>query len=192
MNTQLAQATVPGPYRIHRYPSAMIDRLALRDGRSVTVRPILPQDADAEQAFVSTMSPTSRYRRFHLGMSELPEWMLQAFTQIDYRTHFALIAEANDDDDEHRALVADARYVVSEDGTTAEFAIAVADDWQGLGLGHELMSRLLRHAKSAGLTALRGDVLVNNESMLGLMQRLNADITPDLEDESLVQAHFFL
>jgi len=191
MNTQLAQATIPGPYRIHRYPSAMIDRLALSDGRSVTVRPILPQDAEAEQAFVSTMSPTSRYRRFHLGMSELPEWMLRAFTQIDYRTHFALIAEASDDD-EHRALVADARYVVSEDGSTAEFAIAVADDWQGLGLGHEMMKRLLRHAKSAGLTELRGDVLINNEAMLGLMQRLDADITPDLEDASLVQARFFL
>jgi len=191
MNTQLAQATIPGPYRIHRYPSAMIDRLALRDGRSVTVRPILPQDADAEQAFVSTMSPTSRYRRFHLGMSELPEWMLQAFTQIDYRTHFALIAEANDEV-EQRALVADARYVVSEDGSTAEFAIAVADDWQGLGLGHELMKRLLRHARSAGLTELRGDVLINNEAMLALMQRLDADITPDLEDASLVQVHFVL
>lgn len=191
MNTQLAQATIPGPYRIHRYPSAMIDRLALRDGRSVTVRPILPQDADAEQAFVSTMSPTSRYRRFHFGMSELPEWMLQAFTQIDYRTHFALIAEANDEV-EQRALVADARYVVSEDGSTAEFAIAVADDWQGLGLGHELMKLLLRHARRAGLTRLTGDVLINNEAMLALMQRLDADITPDLKDESLVQVHFFL
>ena len=192
MNTQLAQATIPGPYRIHRYPSAMIDRLALRDGRSVTVRPILPQDADAERAFVSTMSPTSRYRRFHLGMSELPEWMLQAFTQIDYRTHFALIAEANDVDDQQHPLVADARYVVNEDGASAEFALAVADDWQGLGLGQEMMTRLMRHAKSAGLARLSGDVLINNEAMLGLMQRLNADITPDLQDESLVQAHFFL
>jgi acetyltransferase len=177
-------------YRIHRYPSALIDRLTLRDGRSVTLRPILPQDADAEQAFVSAMSPASRYRRFHQGISELSEGLLREFTQIDYRTHLALVAESSKDDD--GTLVADARYVVNEDGTSADFAIAVADSWQGLGLGSELMQRLLRHARRAGLARLCGDVLSTNESMLGLMRRLQARITPDLEDASLQRVCFAL
>lgn len=86
-------ATIEQPtYRIARYPVALIDRLHLADGRSVLVRPVLPQDAGALQEFVRRLSLASRYRRFHMGVRELPPAVLRAFTEVDYATHLGLVA----------------------------------------------------------------------------------------------------
>lgn len=181
----------PRLYRIHRYPSALIDRVVLADGRAVTVRPILPQDADAEQSFVAALSPTTRRRRFHHGLIELPASLLRQFTEIDYRSHVALVAEALGDDDEP-LLVADARYILADDAANAEFAVVVADDWQGIGLGSELMRRLARHARRSGLSRLCGDVLASNDPMLALMHKLGARLAPHSDDASLLCACFVL
>src|SRR5205814_7875087 len=86
--------------RIHRYPSALIDRLLLADGRSVVMRPVLPQDAQAEQLFVRGLSATSRVLRFHIGIRELAPDMLRALTDIDQRRHVAIVAQRDDEDDE--------------------------------------------------------------------------------------------
>jgi acetyltransferase len=93
----------------------------------------------------------------------------------------ALVAETVDD----LRIVADARYVLDDATGTGEFAIAVADEWQGLGLGSRLMQRLLAQARRAGLARLCGDVLSDNEPMLALMRRLEARLAPDPEDASL-------
>jgi GNAT superfamily N-acetyltransferase len=157
-----------------RYPRSLIDRLRLADGREVIVRPVLAHDAAAEQDFVRALSPTSRLRRFHFGLRELPLSMLQAMTRVDHDRHVAIVAEALDDDGDDGAppIVADARYVRDDDGTTAEFAIAVADDWQGRGLGRALMQRLARHALRHGLTHLAGDVLPGNTAMFAISEQL--------------------
>lgn len=165
------------------------DRLALADGRSLVVRPVEPRDAAGEQAFVAGLSATARFRRFHFGLSELPEAMLHAFTHADQKTHVALVAE--DEDDGHR-IVADARYVIDSEKQSAEFAIAVSDAWQGIGLGRKLMLKLLAHARSSGIKRLFGDVLADNAPMLALMSRLDACLTPSPEDDSLVRASFAL
>ncbi len=157
------------------------ERVTLDDGRSLHVRPVGPRDAAAEQAFVANLSPTARFRRFHFGLNELPDTLLQAFVNADQRTHVALVAEATDD----RRIVADARYVRDSDATTAEFAIAISDAWQGFGLGRALMHRLLARARSSGIKRLCGDVLADNAPMLALMNRLEARLTPNPEDDSL-------
>jgi len=184
MSAVWAEATAP--YRIHRYPSMLIDRVSLADGRVVTVRPVLPQDADAEQSFVSGLSPQSRRLRFHGAVNRLPDSLLQAMTAIDYQRHLALIAESIDDDGSGR-LVGDARYVVDEAGG-AEFAVAVADDWQHIGLGSAMLKRLGRHARRQGLKHLEGAVLAGNDPMLALMKRWGAALRPDSEDPEVLIA----
>ena len=174
------------PYRIHRYPSLLIDRLTLADARVVTVRPVLPQDADAEQLFVSALSPQSRHRRFHGAVNQLPERLLQAMTAIDYQDHVALVAESADDQGESR-LVADARYVVTEPGR-ADFAIAVADDWQHIGLGRAMLQQLARHACRQGIRQIDGAVMAGNGPMLALMRRWGAQTLTDPEDSRLLIA----
>ena len=185
MSALLAPAA-PAPYRIHRYPSMLIDRVTLADARVVTVRPVLPQDVDAERSFVSNLSPHSRRLRFHGAVNGLPDSLLQAMTAIDYQVHVALIAEAIDDEGAGR-LVADARYVVDDAGG-AEFAIAVADDWQHLGLGSAMLKRLGRHARRQGLQHLEGAVLASNGPMLALMRRWGAALRPDPEDADVLIA----
>ena len=166
------------------------EKLVLPNGHSVVIRPIVPQDAAGEQDFVATMSPTSRLRRFHQGLSVLPDDVLRAFTQIDYRSHVALVAETGPSS--ARSLIADARYVVDSGEASAEFAIAVSDQWQGSGLGRHLMQRLMRHAAEAGLVRLHGDILPNNQPMLALMRSLGAEIGISPDDDSLCRAELVL
>lgn len=181
----LASAVLP-----RRYPSALIDRLTLRDGRVVVVRPVARLDAPAEQDFVRALSPASRLRRFHFGLKELPPSLLQAMTDVDHRDHVAIIAEAIDADGEPR-LVADARYVrEAADPRGAEFALAVADDWQGRGLGRRLLSRLARHAARHGVLRLWGDVLAANPPMLALADAMNARIDASPEGTELRRVSF--
>jgi acetyltransferase len=182
----LPEAIGAAPYRIHRYPSLLIDRVTLADGRMVTLRPVLPQDADAEQTFISALSPQSRRRRFHGAVNALPDHVLEAMTAIDYQQQLALVAEAVDSDGQAR-LVADARYVVAGPGH-ADFAIAVADDWQHLGLGRTLLQRLARHACRQGIGRLQGTVLASNGPMLSLMRRWGASLRADPEDANLLIA----
>lgn len=185
MSALPAPAAAP-EYRIHRYPSALIDRVTLADARIVTVRPVLPQDTDAERIFISELSPRSRRLRFHGAMNALPERALESMTTIDYRQHVALIAESIDADGEAR-LVADARYVLDERGG-AEFAVAVADDWQHIGLGKAMLKRLGRHARRQGLRHMEGAVLASNAPMLALMQRWGAAMRHDPEDANVLIA----
>jgi acetyltransferase len=165
--------------------SAASERLPLADGRCVRIRRVRPADVAAEQAFVAALSPQSRRRRFHGAMKQLPTAVLQAMTSIDFDAHVALVAEAGCADGAPR-LVADARYVRDETGG-AEFAIAVADDWQGCGLGLALLGRLGRHAAARGIGRLRGSVLADNEPMLALMRRLGARVRSDAHDATVVQ-----
>jgi len=157
------------------------ERVTLANGRSLHLRPVGPRDVGAEQAFVAGLSPIARFRRFHFGLNELPAALLRSFVSADQQTHVALVAETVDD----LRIVADARYVLDGTARTGEFAIAVADEWQGLGLGSRLMQRLVAQARRAGLARLCGDVLADNEPMLALLRRLEARLAPDPEDASL-------
>lgn len=154
---------------LHPYPVQWIDRWQLRNRKSVTVRPVLPQDLVMERDFVAHgLTAQSRYRRFQIGLTELPHTMAEYFTHIDYHDHFALIAESFDDS--VHIQVGDARYVRDAAAPdSAEFGIAVADAWQGIGLGQRLLRTTMAAARAHGVAHLYGDVLRDNISMLALV-----------------------
>jgi acetyltransferase len=183
MNTLPALLFAPA-----RRPSVSDDRIELADGRRVTLAPVNPQDAPAERAFVGALSLTSRYRRFHFGLRELSPEASRAMTEIDQHHHVAFVARASDDED--AAIVADARYVMRDDSADAEFAIAVADDWQGAGLGRALLTRLAAHARSQGVQRLFGDVLWGNPAMLALVRSLGAQLRRNPGDSTVVRVEF--
>lgn len=186
MSTAAAAVVGGAPYRIFHYPSQLIDRLRLKDGRVVTVRPVLPQDVEAERGLHEAMSPHSRRMRFHGAVNKLPAAILQAMTSVDHSRHVALVAEVGCHDGATR-LVADARYVRGE-GEAAEFAIAVADDWQGVGLGRALLKSLARHARQQGVRQLDGTVLADNAPMLAMLTGLGFEMRRDRHDSSVVNA----
>ncbi|CAN5845544.1 hypothetical protein BH11PSE8_BH11PSE8_09720 [soil metagenome] len=175
----------PAPYRIHRYPAHLIETWDLPDGRRLTLRPVLPQDDVLEQAFTTRLSAASRRYRFHGAVRGLSPKLALQMTRIDYRHHMGFIVTVLDDHDE--TMIADARYETGADGETAEFAIAVADDWAGQGIGRRLLSALCLAARRNGLRWIRGDVLADNAAMLCLVTRCGFSVRPHEDDESVVQ-----
>ena len=168
------------------------DAVSLADGRHVFVRPLGPRDAERERAFFGALSPRSRYRRFHFTLDALPQAMLRSLTEIDQLHHVALVALADEGDagDGELTIVADARYVLPSDCGDAEFAIAVADSWQGIGLGAVLLRRLGEHAGRAGKVRLVGDLLADNPPMRTLVRKLGGRIVAHPDEAELRRAIF--
>ena len=165
---------------IHPYPVELETSVRLPSGAVLKLRPIRPEDADLERAFVASMSEQSRYRRFMQHLPALTPQMLARFTQVDYDRELALIAL--DGAAPAEAIVAVARYVANPDRESAEFAIAVADAWHGRGLGRAMMRALIACAKRRGFRRLLGIVLASNEPMLALSRQLGFVAQRDRDD----------
>ncbi|MEW5973531.1 MAG: bifunctional acetate--CoA ligase family protein/GNAT family N-acetyltransferase [Pseudomonadota bacterium] len=170
---------------IHPYPAHFARTAALSDGRDILLRPIRPEDAELEQAFVRGLSEESRYLRFMRAIEELTPEMLVRFTQIDYDREMAFVALFEKDGQEEEIGVA--RYSVEPDGESAEFAVVVADAWHGLGVGTLLLEALIESARQRGVRELIGEVLPRNRSMLALADRLGFSRQMLESDEDLVR-----
>jgi len=157
-----------GHMAIHPYPAELEGELRLRDGSTVSMRPIRPEDAALERRFFDALSERSRFQRFLNQMSQLPPQMLARFTQLDYGRELALIALAPGG----REFIGVGRYAPNADGETAEFALTVADAWQGRGVGRGLLERICDCARAAGYRSLVGHILHANREMLELSAHL--------------------
>jgi acetyltransferase len=174
-----------GHMAIHPYPVELEHRWQLPNGGDVVIRPIRPEDADLERAFVDGLSAESRYNRFMYRMDKLTPGMLARFTQIDYDREMALAVVLEEDTGGER-LIAVARYVSNPDGVSCEFALTVADDVQGQGIGRRLMQALMNAARDRGLELMLGDVLSSNRRMLRLCEGLGFHLLRGREDPEVV------
>jgi acetyltransferase len=174
-----------GHMAIHPYPAEMLRHWQLPDGRNVVIRPLRPEDAERERAFVENLSAESRYNRFMYRMDRLTPKMLARFTQIDYDREMALAVVLEERGDETR-LLAVARYVTNPDGESCEFALTVADDVQRQGIGRQLMQSLMNAARDRGLEVMEGDVLAANRRMLRLCESLGFRLLRHPEDAEVM------
>ena len=173
-------------YTIARYPVHLIDVVRLIDGSRITIRPTLPQDLELQREFFRSLSTEGRYRRFMAALNELREVVAQRFNSIDYRSHVALLAEVFDDGRE--IMIGEARYVLDEhDPATSEFALAVADDWQGRGIGRVLLARLEREAAASGIRRMLADTHYDNKAMRALAASSGYTVRANREDARLVK-----
>jgi acetyltransferase len=169
----------------HRYPTHLIDVVQLANGSRVVVRPALPQDCELQREFVRRLSDETRYFRFMTRLSELSQAMAERFTSIDYSRHLALVTTIFSDAAE--TMIGEARYVVDEAGGAAcEFAVAVADPWQRLGLARTLLQRLAKHAATSGIRRMVGDTVSNNKAMIALAKDTGFAVARKREDGRLV------
>lgn len=167
------------------YPTHLVQNVALDGGHGITIRPIRPEDAEIEAEFVRNLSNESRYYRFMGSLRELTPQMLSHFTRVDYDRHMALIAitRANGRESE----VAVARYIITDAGSSCEFAIVVTDAWQHRGVGTHLMRALMDAARQRGLRTMYGEVFSSNHKMLNFVARLGFHATPDPNDARLMR-----
>jgi acetyltransferase len=150
----------PSPERLNA------DAWRLRDGSAAVIRPASAADADAIQALVRSLSPQARYQRFFNGVQELSPGWLARFTRAEARQDVSLLATIVRAGGE--SLIGMGQYSADPYPLRCEFALLVADGWQGAGIGRRLLHNLECLARAAGFERIEGDVLTHNSSMLGL------------------------
>jgi acetyltransferase len=171
------------------YPARFEQVWPLRGGGEYTVRPIHPDDAQMLQDMMGHLSTESRYFRFVSSMVELPPAMLARFTLIDYDREMALVAVFKErkagpggEIVEKERIVGVSRYITNPDQSSCEFALVVADDFSGKGLGSRLMLSIMDVAREKGLSEIEGLVLTQNPGMLKLMKSLGYTVKAFAED----------
>jgi acetyltransferase len=168
---------------IHPYPSQLAISYQTADGITVSIRPIKPEDADMEQEFVKHLSPEAKYFRFMNTLRELSQAQLIRLTQIDYDREMAFVAIAHQNGEDPEIGVS--RYATNPDGESCEFAVVVADAWQGKGIARRLMSVLIDAARNRGLKYMNGDFLAENTRMLRFVASLGFVLSAHPEDSGL-------
>jgi RimJ/RimL family protein N-acetyltransferase len=162
----------------------------------IEIRPIRPDDRKALADGLRRLSAESRYRRFFSPLDKLSEQQLTYLTDVDHHDHEALVAvEAGTEQG-----IGVARFVRTKgDPEVAEVAVAVADDWQGQGIGSELLHRLTERARAEGIKRFSGSILEENRAMRELMAELGdvrvtgraagaIEVEVDLPDEGIGSA----
>jgi acetyltransferase len=143
--------------------------LMLHNGRIVRFRPLRSTDRAIYARAVMDLSPRSRYLRFFAPIPRLGARLLDQMTHIDGHRHVAYVALTPNE----VTAVGVVRYIRDAcDPQTGEIAIAVADEWQGGGLGGQLLIQTVEHARLAGLESLTATTLGGNRAALGLLQML--------------------
>jgi len=149
-------------------------RVVLRDGSKVVIRQVQPADAPLLADGFARLSDKSRRMRFLARKDQLSAAELRYFTDIDHHDHEALGAL----DQADGRGVGVARYIRdAEDPDAAEIAVTIVDDWQGRGLGTELLARLSGRARSEGICRFTALVADDNTAMAGLLRNMSASLT---------------
>jgi len=161
------------------------DILRLRSGKSLTVRFVEPDDAEALQAYFRSLTTRSRYNRFLGALSELPRSVLEHFTHAGEDDQFSVIATMTIDG--HETIVGEARYAFDAATERFEFGLSIDDRWQGQGIGSALLANLQCRAAAFGSTRMFGDTLRSNEVMIALARKSGFDFTRNPDDWKLVR-----
>lgn len=142
--------------------------VTLRDGTSVTLRLVSPEDKPLLIEVFNGMREESRYRRFFTNLQQLPPRLLSYYTELDHSEREAIIAIETSS----RRPLGLARYVRLKDAReTAEVAVAVVDDWHRRGIAAALLSELTRRARQEGIVRLLAVVKATNRAALELFHR---------------------
>ena len=152
-------------------PEDLTDSFQPIIGQAVTLRPLRPEDADIESAFLTGLSPETRHNRLLGGAIRITREYIERLTTVDFSKDVALAATVMLDNRE--TLIGVARYVRSStDPTRAEFAVTVIDEWQHRGVGTELLRRLTQRAVEEDVSRFTAVILASNHEMRGLLDKL--------------------
>lgn len=163
----------------HPYPKELEGEIHLPSGRTISVRPIRPDDEPALQLMIERLDVIdSRWRFFHVVKS-LSHADAASFCRIDYDRQMALVVE------DANGLAGVARFYADADLAQAEFAILVRSDLKRQGIGTALLSLLIDVARRRGIGALVGDVMNENVPMRGLCLSLGLRAERHPDDSAL-------
>ena len=110
---------------------------------------------------------------------------------IDYTREMALVVERTDPHTGQREILAVGRMMKLFGSNDAEVAVLVSDQWQGRGLGKEVLARLVTVARDEKLAKLTADILPDNRDVMRLCEKLGFTLKHSAEDD-VFRAEFTL
>jgi len=166
------QAFIPGEKG--EYPEHLELYRTTPKGLQLFLRPVKISDEPLLKEFFYSLSDQSMYRRFISFRRDMPHERLQEFVIIDYTK--AMIILACIKEEEREKVVGLGQYYIDPNTHTAEVAQATREEYQGKGIGKELLSYLTYLAKREGLLGFTAEVLIENRPMLHLFEKMGFDI----------------
>ena len=161
---------------IRPYPLALVESAMLGDA-GVLIRPIRPEDGQRLKDFYAHAAPADMRLRFFMARREVPHSELARYSQIDYDREMTFIALPAGETD-GCAMLGEVRAVCDPDNQRAEFAIQIASDWQGRGLGRLLLRKLLAYLKARGTAEVVGEAFLENTRMAALARHAGFEVSP--------------
>ncbi len=166
------------------YPFKYEKEMALKDGTVMHLRPIRGEDEPAMRRFFETLSEESVFFRFGLRRINMPHVNLARFCQVDYDRDLAFVVVARG---EEEIVVGDVRLNRFADPESAELSFAVADTWQGRGVGSLLMEYCIAVARDLGVKSLWMEINKDNWRMIKFGQKYNFVRLPVVEGDDQVE-----
>jgi acetyltransferase len=159
---------------ISPYPTKYETVWRLRDGRTVILRPIKPEDEPLWLEMFRNFSEESiRYRFFQI-IKDTPHETRVRYTNIDYDREMAIVAELTEEG--RKRILGVTRVVIEPDGKSGEIAFIVADPWQGFGLGTKMVDYVLEICKDMKIETVYAIMLSDNRRAIGLMEKMGFTI----------------
>jgi acetyltransferase len=179
--TDVPDASLPRP-AIRPYPAQHATTVTLADGTAVPVRPIRPEDEPRVALFHESLSERTVYLRYleHLKLNQrVAHQRLARICFIDYDREVALVAEIAG----HIAAIGRLKRAPSRD--EAEFALLVADPYQGRGLGGQMLQHLLQVGRAEGLRRVTAEISPDNRAMLSVCRKLGFRLEGAVDDPTV-------
>jgi acetyltransferase len=171
---------------IRPYPEGLEERVRLKDGTEVTLRPIRPEDEPEHSEFITRLSPEDSHFRFFHTVRSMPHTQLARLTQIDYDREMAFLATRARPSGGPETIGV-VRTVADADNETAELSIVVRTDLKRRGLGTHLLRKAVEYCRTRGTKELAGDVLADNESMLELARQFKGFTRSEPDEQGIVR-----
>ncbi|MGB9162463.1 MAG: bifunctional acetate--CoA ligase family protein/GNAT family N-acetyltransferase [Candidatus Sulfotelmatobacter sp.] len=175
---------------IRPYPLQYVAPWTMRDGNQVTIRPIRPEDEPLMVKLHETLSDRSVYLRYFCSLSLSRRVAHERLLKIcfgDYDREMALVAERIDPVTQERRIIGVGRLSKLHGKNEAEVAVLVSDQYQKLGLGNELLRRVVEVARDEKLSQVSAEMLTDNLAMQIIMKRLGFRVRTE-EDMTSVRA----
>lgn len=168
---------------IRPYPVQYESPWTLKNGEEVCIRPIRPEDEPMMVSFHSTLSERTVYQRYLQLLNVDQRTAHERLTRIcfiDYARQIALVAERTDPKTGERRIIGVGRLQGLSGPSDAEYAIVVSDEFQKLGLGTELLRRLVQVGKAEGVPVITAEILTENTAMQKVSEKLGFTLKREL------------
>jgi acyl-CoA hydrolase/GNAT superfamily N-acetyltransferase len=162
------------------YPEELEKYRTVKDGLEVLFRPVQMSDEPLLKDFFYSLSDKSNKRRFITLRRYMPHEVLQKMVAIDFTKQMVVLAVVQQGEKE--VVVGVGQYVVMGDTHTAEIALAVRDEFQGRGIGSELLAYLGQVARRQGLLGFTADVLGENTPVMKMLEKSGFGLQKEISD----------